>query len=1177
MTSSLLAVDVERGNILDNVAELSKRVRRLEENGGGVTSSVSGGGGTGVSDTVSVSANDALAGYLDTKLVASSPVTLTQQNDGANESLLVAITPHLVADAHHNWPLTEPDIPSGIVRDTRLITAGSGLTGGGDLSTDLTINVGAGDGISVAVDSVAVDSTVVRTTRSIAAGSGLTGGGALSANLTVNVGAGAGITVNADDVALTTPGSLSATSTNSPTGGHTHAIDSSIARSAVTITAGSGLTGGGDLSANRTINVGAGDGVSVAADSVAVDSTVVRTTRTITAGSGLTGGGALSADLTINVGAGDGISVAADSVAVDSTVVRTTRTLTAGAGLTGGGTLAADRTFAVGAGAGITVNADDVALTTPGSLSVSTANVSTGSHTHAITASSAPGAAAALLKTSASGQLIIADMEAVTLTVTAAVDSSLIPTLTDTYDLGSATKLWRKGWLSELESILFVENSVQVTGGWWLIPHASGVLPGDVASAATQVNFGTAMTPNDFVLLRGNLQVEYMQVGTLVSGTTYNVTRNLDGTGANDWPGGQVFVVLGITGDGRIELDAQTAGPRISVIEQGAAYNAQTERVRIGDLAGWGSLTGYGIAIGTAAGNRLTYDPTNGLIVAGEGSGVTNINGGNIQTNTITATQIAANTITAAEILAGTITATQIAADTITAGQIAAGTITATEIAAGTITATQIAADTITAGQIAANTITSAEILAGTITAAQIAAGTITATEIAAGTITATQIAADTITAAQIAAGTITATELNVTTLSAITADMGTLTAGTVTGATIRTAASGARIEMNGSRIFGTNGTTTQWEALGSDGKLTAGGGDVILDSDGITLIAGAFLSTQNTLKWETSGGVEQMMIGSDSSGNAQVKGTGGTLSLGVGVVGQQVQITSSIFASSLDLRLDSAGAQIGTGAVVGRSDITPTANEIRVYSAAGVLTGKISTDTTYLRINDGVAKTIYMAQNVLASAGVTVGTGLVVGYTGVTATSEQIRLYNGTTLMGQLSTADTTWLRINQDVAKNIYTPQSIAAGGHLAIGHTLIGSAGYISYTGDLQSRKGGTNFTGKIVVPLTAALTSTSWDGDAKTSGSSGTIDLSTVFGVSAYVKGVLVRIAMRSSVADVVMAVGPSAGNYAVICRNNVTNKYWEGYGLCPTNGTGDIYVYCSGNIDNAIIEIWGYLI
>jgi hypothetical protein len=39
------------------------------------------------------------------------------------------------------------------------------------------------------------------------------------------------------------------------------------------ITAGSGLTGGGDLSANRTLNVGAGTGITVAADTVAVDQT----------------------------------------------------------------------------------------------------------------------------------------------------------------------------------------------------------------------------------------------------------------------------------------------------------------------------------------------------------------------------------------------------------------------------------------------------------------------------------------------------------------------------------------------------------------------------------------------------------------------------------------------------------------------------------------------------------------------------------------------------------------------------------------------------------------------------------------------------------------------------------------------------------------------------------------
>lgn len=43
----------------------------------------------------------------------------------------------------------------------------------------------------------------------------------------------------------------------------------------LTLTAGNGLTGGGDLSANRTFNVGAGTGISVAADAVALANTVV--------------------------------------------------------------------------------------------------------------------------------------------------------------------------------------------------------------------------------------------------------------------------------------------------------------------------------------------------------------------------------------------------------------------------------------------------------------------------------------------------------------------------------------------------------------------------------------------------------------------------------------------------------------------------------------------------------------------------------------------------------------------------------------------------------------------------------------------------------------------------------------------------------------------------------------
>lgn len=52
-----------------------------------------------------------------------------------------------------------------------------------------------------------------------------------------------------------------------------------------------------------------------------------------------------------------------------------------------------------------------------------------------------------------------------------------------------------------------------------------------------------------------------------------------------------------------------------------------------------------------------------------------------------------------------------------------------------------------------------------------------------------------------IVANTVTAAKMNVTQLSAITADMGTLTAGTIIGATIKTANTGARIELNANAL----------------------------------------------------------------------------------------------------------------------------------------------------------------------------------------------------------------------------------------------------------------------------------------------------------------------------------------------------------------------------------------
>jgi hypothetical protein len=135
------------------------------------------------------------------------------------------------------------------------------------------------------------------------------------------------------------------------------------------ITAGAGMTQVGN-----TLNVIAGDTtLTVAADDVRVNTAVIATvasvtagdaanvpnTRQVIAGAGLTGGGALSADATLNVVAGDtSLTVAADSVVVNTGVIApTSRLINTTAPITGGGNLTADRTIAITSFAGSTPGA----------------------------------------------------------------------------------------------------------------------------------------------------------------------------------------------------------------------------------------------------------------------------------------------------------------------------------------------------------------------------------------------------------------------------------------------------------------------------------------------------------------------------------------------------------------------------------------------------------------------------------------------------------------------------------------------------------------------------------------------------------------------------------------------------------------------------------------------------
>ena len=64
--------------------------------------------------------------------------------------------------------------------------------------------------------------------------------------------------------------------------------------------------------------------------------------------------------------------------------------------------------------------------------------------------------------------------------------------------------------------------------------------------------------------------------------------------------------------------------------------------------------------------------------------------------------------------------------------------------------------------------------------------------------------------------------------------------------------------------------------------------------------------------------------------------------------------------------------------------------------------------------------------------------------------TSDDLQFYNGTTRMGEIGTQDTTWLRINQSTAKNIYTPRYIRADGGFFVDGTSKGINGSGNFIG-------------------------------------------------------------------------------------------------------------------------------
>jgi len=245
-------------------------------------------------------------------------------------------------------------------------------------------------------------------------------------------------------------------------------------------------------------------------------------------------------------------------------------------------------------------------------------------------------------------------------------------------------------------------------------------------------------------------------------------------------------------------------------------------------------------------------------------------------------------------------------------------------------------------------------ISADSITATQIAASTITTTELAANTITADDIAASTITATELAAGAVTAGKINVSELSAIVADLGTVTAGTITGGTVQTAASGARVELASSGLNAYKADGTQTVDVNIDGTFRfgpSGGNNIAWDNSTIT-VTGNIIATGNIEDGAVTSPVENT-----TTFNAEQSSGSGTIvytnNINVTTKGGNVILIGSISGSTDDddgqgqytttLRIKKGSTTLGEVSAIS----TGSFETIQVVAFDGSPSGSISSSAT--------------------------------------------------------------------------------------------------------------------------------------------------------------------------------------------------------------------------------------
>ena len=420
---------------------------------GDIESVVAGNGLTGGGTTGDVTLNLGVGAGLSVNSTAVSVVPNTGIT--ANSSGIFTNDSQIVHDSLSGFVANEHVDHSSVT-----LTAGNGLSGGGNILASRTFNVVANSGLAsnasgvhvVAGSGIIANATGVYADASgidhdslsgfvanehinhssvtLSAGNGLTGGGDITTNRTFAVGAGNGISVNSTAVAVSAGSGIASNATGvHVVAGNNQVVSNStgvfvnesnldihnlsgyvanenIDHSSVSISAGNGLSGGGTIASNRTLSINAQTGVVANSSGLFADASNIdhddllgfvanehinHSSVTLTAGNGLTGGGNITASRSFAVVAGNnqvvsnssGVFIAEGNIDIhnlsgyvaNENIDHSTVSITAGSGLTGGGTIASTRTLTVGAGNGIVTNATAVSVGAGNGLSVNSSAV----------------------------------------------------------------------------------------------------------------------------------------------------------------------------------------------------------------------------------------------------------------------------------------------------------------------------------------------------------------------------------------------------------------------------------------------------------------------------------------------------------------------------------------------------------------------------------------------------------------------------------------------------------------------------------------------------------------------------------------------------------------------------------------------------------------------------------